>query len=70
MVNKRLSHLNACTANSVVRVHAFPRKSLTKKVDNMANEELKKIEEMLIKWAGENPKRAVILLSIDVRWTI
>lgn len=25
MVNKHFSHLNACTANSVVRVHAFPR---------------------------------------------
>lgn len=31
----------------------------------MANEELKKIEGMLIKWAGRNQKRAVILLSID-----
>lgn len=31
----------------------------------MANEELKKIEEMLTKWAGVNEKRAVILLSID-----
>lgn len=31
----------------------------------MANEELKKIEEMLTKWAGGNKKRAVILLSID-----
>ena len=31
----------------------------------MANEDLKKIEGMLIKWAGRNQKRAVILLSID-----
>ncbi len=31
----------------------------------MANEELNKIDEMLIKWAGLNTKRAFILLSID-----